>query len=75
MEYPSNPFARGYYSFEIRRVAVISYDDRHPQTFLPLVSSQAHLPDEKVAYRACIFNDDFAVIIDDQAVPPEIDAR
>ena len=74
MEYPSNPFARGYYSFEIRRVAVISYDDRHPQTFLPLVSSQAHLPDEKVAYRACIFNDDFAVIIDDQTVPPEIDA-
>lgn len=74
MENPINPFARGYYGFEIRRVVVISYDDRHPQTFLPLHSSQAHLPDEKVAYHACIFNDDFAMMTDGQAVPPEIDA-
>ncbi|UDM06148.1 ABC transporter substrate-binding protein [Halomonas sp. NyZ770] len=73
MENPANPFARGYYGFEIRRVAVISYDDRHPQTFLPLHSSQAHLPDDKVAYHACIFNDDFAMMTDGQAVPPEID--
>jgi hypothetical protein len=61
MDHSSNPFARGYYGFEIRRLAVISYDERHPQTFLPLHPSQAHLPDEKVAYQACIFNDDFGV--------------
>lgn len=75
MDHSSNPFARGYYGFEIRRVVVISYDDRHPQTVLPLHASQAHLRDEEVAHRACLFNDDFAVVTEDQTVPPELDAR
>ncbi|HCV24860.1 MAG TPA: ABC transporter substrate-binding protein, partial [Candidatus Latescibacteria bacterium] len=74
MDHSSNPFARGYYGFEIRRLAVISYDERHPQTFLPLHPSQAHLPDEKVAYQACIFNDDFVLITEGQTVPAELDA-
>ncbi len=74
MDYPTNPFARGYYDFEIRRLAVISYDERHPQTFLPLHPSQAHLPDDQVAYQACIFNDDFALITEGQTVPTEFDA-
>ena len=74
MDHSSNPFARGYYGFEIRRLAVISYDERHPQTFLPLHPSQAHLPDEKVAYQACIFNDDFVLITEGKTVPAELDA-
>lgn len=74
MDTPSNPFARGYYDFEIRRSIVISYDDRHPNSFQPLHPSQAHLTDDQVAYRACIFNEDFALITDDQTVPAELDA-
>ncbi|VFR23738.1 FIG00349646: hypothetical protein [plant metagenome] len=74
MDHSSNPFARGYYGFEIQRVVVISYDDRHPQTVLPLHASQAHLRDEEVARRACLFNDDFAVVTEGQTVPPELDA-
>ncbi|MBV2205753.1 MAG: ABC transporter substrate-binding protein [Pseudomonas sp.] len=73
MDHPSNPFARGYYGFKIRRLVVISYDERHPQTFLPLRPSQAHLADDQVVYQACIFNDDFAVITEGQTVPPEVD--
>ncbi|MBJ7223596.1 MULTISPECIES: DUF5983 family protein [unclassified Brenneria] len=73
MDHPSNPFARGYYGFEIRRLVVISYDERHPQTFLPLHPSQAHLADDQVVYQACIFNDYFAVITEGQTVPPEVD--
>lgn len=71
---PSNPFARGYYGFEIWRTVVISYDDRHPQTFLPLHPSQAHLANEQVAYRACIFNEEFALVTEGQIVPAELDA-
>ncbi|WP_439897664.1 hypothetical protein, partial [Escherichia coli] len=68
------PFECGYYGFEIQRLVVISYDERHPQTFLPLHPSQAHLADDQVVYQACIFNDDFALISYGQAVPPELDA-
>lgn len=74
MDHSSNPFARGYYGFEIRRVVVISYDTRHPQTVLPLHASQAHLCDEEVAHRACLFNDDFAVVTEGQTVSAELDA-
>lgn len=74
MDTPSNPFARGYYGFEIRRIVVISYDDRHPNTFQPLHPTQAHLTDDQVAYQACIFNEDFALVTDGQAVPAELDA-
>ncbi|RMX06807.1 ABC transporter substrate-binding protein [Corticibacter populi] len=74
MSKPENPFARGYHDFEIRRVVVISYDDRHPQTFLPLHPSQAHLTDDKVAFQACVFNDDFALITEGQSVASELDA-
>lgn len=73
MDILSNAFARGYYGFEIRRTAVINYDDRHPQTFQPLHPSQAHLTDDQVAYRACIFNEDFALITENQTVQAELD--
>ena len=69
-----NPFARGYYGFEIRRVAVISYDDRHPQIFVPLHPSQRHLPDNQVALHAGIFNEEYALVTDDQVVAEELDA-
>lgn len=74
MDTPSNPFARGYYGFEIRRTVVISYDDRHPQTFQPLHPSQAHLTDDQVAYHACTFNEEFALVTEGQTVPAELDA-
>lgn len=69
-----NPFARGYYGFEIRRVAVISYDDRHPQTFVPLHASQHHLPDDHVALHACIFNEEYVLVTDHQVIPEDLDA-
>lgn len=69
-----NPFARGYYGFEIRRVAVVSYDDRHPQTFVPLHPSQRHLPDDQVALHACIFNEEYALVTDSQVISEELDA-
>ncbi|ELF6204804.1 TPA: ABC transporter substrate-binding protein [Pseudomonas putida] len=69
-----NPFARGYYGFEIRRVAVISYDDRHPQTFAPLHPTQHHLPDDQVALHACIFNEEYALVTENQVMPEDLDA-
>jgi len=74
MDTPCNPFLRGYYGFEVQRVAVISYDDSHPQTYLPLHPSQSHLPDEQVARRACIFSDNFVLVTEGQAIAPELDA-
>ncbi|AUT46445.1 TPA: ABC transporter substrate-binding protein [Escherichia coli] len=68
-----NPFARGYYGFEIRRVAVISYDDRHPQTFVPLHPTQHHLPDDQMALHACIFNEGYALVTEHQVIPGDLD--
>ncbi|MDG9757869.1 ABC transporter substrate-binding protein [Pseudomonas chengduensis] len=74
MNIPINPFIRGYQSFHIQRVAVISYDDRYPVTYLPLHCSQSHLPDEQVTYRRCIFTDSFVLITEGQDIAPELDA-
>lgn len=74
MSKDTNPFARGFAGFEIRRIVLITYDDRHPHTFQPLHPSQSHLSDEQVAQRACIFNEEFALITEDQVVPAELDA-
>ncbi|MDP2747832.1 ABC transporter substrate-binding protein [Pseudomonas sp.] len=74
MNIPINPFIRGYHSFHIQRVAVISYDDRCPVTYLPLHLSQNHLLDEQAMYRRCIFNDSFALITEGQDIAPELDA-
>lgn len=74
MNIPINPFVRGYHDFHIQRVAVISYDDRCPVTYLPLHLSQSHLPDEQALYRRCIFNDSFVLITEGQDIAPELDA-
>lgn len=74
MNIPINPFVRGYHDFHIRRVAVISYDDRCPVTYLPLHLSQSHLPDEQAMYRQCIFNDSFVLITEGQNIAAELDA-
>lgn len=71
---PINPFIRGYHDFHIQRVAVISYDDRCPVTYLPLHPSHSHLPDEQALYRRCIFNDSFVLITEGQDIAPELDA-
>ena len=74
MNTPTNPFSRGYYDFKIRRFAVINYDDRHPESYVPLHSSQSHLSDEAIVHRTCIFNDDFVLVTEGHTITPELDA-
>ncbi|VFR27589.1 FIG00349646: hypothetical protein [plant metagenome] len=75
MDHSSNPFARGYHGFDIRRVVVVNFDDRYTPTFIPLHPSQSHLSDEQVVRHACIFSDDFALVTEgQQAISSEFDA-
>lgn len=74
MSLAHNPFSRGYAGFEIRRIVVITYDDRHPHTYQPLHPSQAHLSDDQIVQRTCIFSEEFVLITEDQVIPAELDA-
>lgn len=75
MSFPNNPFVRGYDGLSVERLLAVSYDDDGPLTYLPLHPSQSHLPDSRVTSYPCIFCNDFAVVIKDQDVPPELDAQ
>ncbi|MBV59846.1 MAG: ABC transporter substrate-binding protein [Nevskiales bacterium] len=71
----NNPFIRGYDGLSVQRLLAISYDDDCPLSYLPLHTSQSHLPDSQVERHACIFCDDFALITEGQNVPPELGAQ
>ncbi len=76
MSYPSkNPFARGYDGLTVQRRLAISYDDDFPLVYLPLHTSQSHLPNVQIERHPCIFSDDFALITEGQNVPYELGAR
>jgi hypothetical protein len=75
MTTPINPFVRSYRNFTVRRVLMITYDDDERPRYLPLHSSQQHLPDDDVQYFPCTFCDDFALITEGQDVPDELDAE
>jgi hypothetical protein len=72
-----NPFCRGFQNPRIERQACIACDD--PLVWRPLLPDQAHWPDDRIARSACVFNDDFVLILDplDQDAPdgaPDDDA-
>jgi len=41
----NNPFVRGYDGLSVQRLLAVSYDDDCPLSYLPLHTSQSHLPD------------------------------
>lgn len=71
----SNPFLRGYQNLRIDRTLCITYEDDCPPVWRPLHPSQAHLPDDQVALFPCVFNNDFALITEDQDIPEDLDAQ
>ncbi len=71
----SNPFLRGYQNLSIDRSLCITYEYYCPPAWRPLHPSQAHLPDDQVALFPCVFNNDFALITEDQDIPEDLDAQ
>ncbi|KSK92054.1 hypothetical protein [Pseudomonas aeruginosa] len=71
----SNPFLRGYQNLSIDRSLCITYEYYYPPAWRPLHPSQAHLPDDQVALFPCVFNNDFALITEDQDIPEDLDAQ
>ncbi|NKA72578.1 ABC transporter substrate-binding protein [Ralstonia solanacearum] len=71
----TNPFARGFQNFRIQRTLCIGQEDDCPPIWRSLHASQAHLSDEQIALFPCIFNKDFALITEGQAVPDELDTK
>ncbi len=73
MAQPPNPFARGYQNLRTVRTLLITYEDDCPPVWRPLHASQAHLPDDAVERCLCVFSSDFALIIEGQEVPAELE--
>ncbi|WP_458131863.1 DUF5983 family protein [Pseudomonas sp. R3-41] len=69
----SNPFVRGYDNLSIERLLLITYANDCPPCFRSIHDSQAHLLDDALELFACLFNDDFALISEGQAIPDELD--
>lgn len=69
----SNPFVRGYDNLSIERLLLITYANDCPPCFRSIHDSQAHLLDDALELVACLFNDDFALISEGQAIPDELD--
>lgn len=69
----SNPFVRGYDNLFIERLLQINYANDCPPCFRSIHDSQAHLPNDALELFACLFNDDFALISEGQAIPDELD--
>ncbi|WP_338807025.1 ABC transporter substrate-binding protein [Pseudomonas chlororaphis] len=68
-----NPFARGYQNLRATRTLLITNEDDCPPVWRPLHASQAHLPDDAVERCLCVFCADFALIIEGQEVPGELE--
>ncbi|MBP0714240.1 ABC transporter substrate-binding protein [Burkholderia sola] len=68
-----NPFARGYQNLRLVRTLLITTEDDCPPVWRPLHASQAHLPDDAVERFLCIFCADFALVIEGQDVPAELE--
>lgn len=68
-----NPFARGYQNLHTVRTLFITSEDDRPPVWRPLHASQAHLPDDAVERCLCVFCADFALIIEGQEVPAELE--
>lgn len=71
----SNPFARGYDNLHIERLLMITYENDYFPCFRPVYDSQAHLPGNELQLFPCLFNDDFALIIEGQSIPDELAER
>lgn len=69
----SNPFARGYDNLHIERLLQITYANDCPPCFRSIHGARAHLPNDALDLFACLFNDDFALISEGQAIPDELD--
>ncbi|HFJ0421581.1 TPA: ABC transporter substrate-binding protein [Pseudomonas aeruginosa] len=70
-----NPFTRGYQNLRIVRTLLITCEDENPPVWRPLHPCQAHLADDQVARCPCIFNGDFALVIDGHAIPNDLEAQ
>lgn len=70
-----NPFTRGYQNLRIVRTLLITCEDENPPVWRPLHSSQAHLADDQVARRPCIFSGNFALVIDGHAIPNGLEVQ
>lgn len=71
----ANPFVRGYESLHIERLLLITYEDDCPPCCRPVHESQAHPQDHELQLFPCIFNDDFALVSEGQAIPTDLDER
>jgi len=70
-----NPFARGYQNLRVVRTLLITYENDSPPVWRPLHASQAHLPDDQVALFPCLIGKDFALVIEGQEVPEDLEAQ
>lgn len=70
-----NPFLRGYQNLRIDRSLCITYEDDCPPVWRPLHPSQVHLPDDQIACFPCVFNNDFALIIEGQYISDDLEAQ
>ncbi|WP_332846629.1 DUF5983 family protein [Pseudomonas lactucae] len=66
-------FVRGYDNLSIERLLLITYANDCPPCFRSIHRSQAHLLDDALELFACLFNDDFALTSEGQAIPDELD--
>ena len=70
-----NPFIRGYQNPRIIRTLLITYEDDCPPVWRTLHANQTHLTDDQVALFPCLIGRDFALIIEGQEVPAELEAQ
>lgn len=70
-----NPFARGYDNLHIERLLQITYANDCPPCFRPIHDAQAHLPDNALELFPCLFNNDFALVSEDQSIPHKLNER
>jgi hypothetical protein len=70
-----NPFVRGYRNLRVTRLLLIAVYDDCSTVWRSLHPSQANLPDSQIAHFSCRFNKDFALIVEDQEAPAELEAQ
>ncbi|MDR0578700.1 MAG: ABC transporter substrate-binding protein [Candidatus Accumulibacter sp.] len=69
MSFHHNPFLRGYSGLNVQRVLEITFDEQCPPVWRPLHPSQAHLSDDRIVLKACLFDPDHAIVTEGQRIP------
>ncbi|MDX3928909.1 MAG: ABC transporter substrate-binding protein [Shinella sp.] len=70
----SNPFVRGYRNLHIERTLVLTAEGDSSLIHVPLHRSQHDLPSHALRSRKCLFNGDFALVVTDRTILPELRA-